>query len=152
MRDHDFGKDYDAIIYNICFAGDEKKNALPPQADQELIDNALRVTREGKPTMMIHCSMHTFMASGDWTECCGERTRHHDKFKPFATEKVDADHPAIKHFPDNWSTPGDELYETLVFRILPLVCCAQQLPMTTAIKASFVGYILMEKDLSLERP
>ncbi len=115
MRDHDFGKGYDAIIYNICFAGDEKSNTLPAEADSELINNALRVTREGKPTIMIHCSMHTFMASNDWTECCGQRTRHHDKYKPFATEKVTVDHPAIKHFPDNWSTPGDELYETLVF-------------------------------------
>ncbi|HTQ38540.1 MAG TPA: ThuA domain-containing protein [Pirellulales bacterium] len=115
MRDKNLGEGYDAIIYNICFAGDEKANTLPPEADQDLIDNALRVTKEGKPTLMLHCSMHTFMASDDWTDCCGQRTRHHDKYKPFATEKVTADHPIMKHFPDNWSTPGDELYETLVF-------------------------------------
>jgi type 1 glutamine amidotransferase len=115
MREKNLGEGYDAIIYNICFAGDEKKNTLPPEADQDLINNALRVTQEGKPTLMLHCSMHTFMASDDWTECCGQRTRHHDKYKPFATEKMTADHPIMKHFPDDWSTPGDELYETLVF-------------------------------------
>ncbi len=74
MRDKNFGDGYDAIIYNICFAGDEKKNTLPPEADPDLISNALRVTREGKPTLMLHCTMHTFMASDDWTECCGQRT------------------------------------------------------------------------------
>ncbi len=115
MRDKDLGKGYDAIIYNICYAGDEKANTLPKEADQELIDNALRITREGKPTLMVHCTMHTFMASDDWTDCCGQRTRHHDPYKPFATEKVTVDHPAIKHFPDDWKTPGDELYETLIF-------------------------------------
>jgi type 1 glutamine amidotransferase len=115
MRDKNLGDGYDAIVYNICFAGDEKKATLPPEADPELIANALRISREGKPTVMIHCSMHTFMASDDWTECCGQRTRHHDKFKPFATEKVTADHPIVKHFPDDWSTPGDELYQTLIF-------------------------------------
>ena len=115
MREKNLGDGYDAIIYNICFAGDEKKNTLPPQADSDLVNNALRVTHDGKPTLMIHCSMHTFMASDDWTECCGQRTRHHDKYKPFATEKVTADHPIMKHFPDDWSTPGDELYETLIF-------------------------------------
>src|SRR4051812_15102499 len=50
MRDKNLGQGYDAIIYNICFAGDEKANTLPKEADQELVDNALRVTREGKPT------------------------------------------------------------------------------------------------------
>ncbi len=115
LRDKDLGTGYDAIVYNICFAGDEKKNTLPPEADPDLISNALRVTRDGKPTLMLHCTMHTFMASDDWTECCGQRTRHHDKYKPFATEKVTADHPIMKHFPDDWSTPGDELYETLIF-------------------------------------
>ena len=33
--------------------------------------------RDGKPTMMIHCAMHTFQASDEWTDCCGMRTRRH---------------------------------------------------------------------------
>ena len=115
MRDKNLGEGYDAIVYNICFAGDEKKNTLPPQADAELIANALRVTREGKPTVMLHCTMHTFMASDDWTECCGERTRHHDDYEAFDVRKVSDEHPAVKHFPKKWTTPGDELYQTINF-------------------------------------
>jgi type 1 glutamine amidotransferase len=113
MRDKNLGEGYDAIIYNICFAGDRNANTLPPEADQDLIDNALRVTKEGKPTLMIHCSMHTFMASDDWTDCCGQRTRVHDKYEPFEVEKVNHDHPSVKHFPDTWQTAGDELYRTI---------------------------------------
>lgn len=116
LRDPKLGEGYDAIIYNICHAGSPPNNSkLPAGSDQELIENALRVTREGKPTVMVHCSMHTFMASDEWTECCGERTRHHDPYRAFATTKPNPDHPAIKHFPDDWKTPGDELYVTLNF-------------------------------------
>ena len=39
-------------------------------------------------------------------------TRVHDKFQAFSTEKA-ADHPILKTFPDHWSTPGDELYNTI---------------------------------------
>jgi type 1 glutamine amidotransferase len=115
MRDKDLGKGYDAIIYDICFAGERDKPILPPQADKELIDNALRVIKEGKPTVMLHCSMHTFMASDDWTEACGERTRVHDTKEPFEVTKADVNHPAVKHFPDTWKTPSDELYQTINF-------------------------------------
>lgn len=115
MRDKDLGEGYDAIIYNICFAGDRSPPKLPPEADEALIANALRVTHEGKPTLMLHCTMHTFMASDDWTECCGERTRVHDKYEPFEVRKVDDAHPVVKHFPEKWTTPGDELYQTINF-------------------------------------
>ena len=115
MRDKDLGEGYDAIVYNICFAGDREPPKLPKEADEALIANALRVTREGKPTVMLHCTMHTFMASDDWTECCGERTRVHDKYEPFEVRKVDDAHPAVKHFPEKWTTPGDELYQTINF-------------------------------------
>jgi type 1 glutamine amidotransferase len=106
MRDQHLGEGYDAIVYNICFA---KEN------DPDLIDNALRVTRAGKPTVMIHCSMHTFQASDDWTECCGMRTRVHDKYEPFTIEKATPDHPVTKQFPQEWKTAGDELYQTIRF-------------------------------------
>jgi uncharacterized protein len=114
LRDPKLGEGYDAIIYNICHAGSAPNNTkLPAGADPELIANALRVTKEGKPTVMVHCSMHTFMPSDDWTDFCGMRTRRHDRYKPFGTDKATANHPAIKHFPDNWTTPGDELYNTI---------------------------------------
>src|SRR5256886_1137718 len=50
LKDPKFADGYDVVLYNFCFA-DEKDNTL--------IENALRVTREGKPTVMIHCAMHT---------------------------------------------------------------------------------------------
>lgn len=106
LRDKQLGEGYDAIVYNICFGQDN---------DPQMIENALCVTRDGKPTMLVHCSMHTFQASDAWTECCGQRTRRHDAYRGFSVEKVKADHPAIKQFPDDWKTAGDELYQTIDF-------------------------------------
>ena len=106
LRDPKLGEGYDAIVYNLCFS-DEK--------DDTVINNAVRVTREGKPTVLVHCSMHCFMASDSWTECCGQRTRRHDDYRAFGTTKAAPDHPVMKSFPDNWTTAGDELYQTIEF-------------------------------------
>jgi type 1 glutamine amidotransferase len=37
----------------------------------------------------------------------------HDAFGPFSTTKLDPDSPIIKFFPETWTTPGDELYQTI---------------------------------------
>ena len=77
------------------------------------IANALKATRDGKPTVMIHCAMHTFMASDEWTDCCGMRTRRHDPYRTFSVIKTTKEHPILKTLPEEWRTPGDELYQTI---------------------------------------
>jgi hypothetical protein len=52
-------------------------------------------------------------AGDDWTDCCGMKTRRHDAFAAFQIVKADKDHPAVKTLPDEWRTPGDELYQTI---------------------------------------
>lgn len=106
LRDRKLGEGYDCIVYNLCFS--EEK-------DPAVVDNALGVTRAGKPTLLVHCSMHCFQASAGWTECCGQRTRRHDAYRAFGTTKVDPAHPTMKAFPDAWHTAGDELYQTIEF-------------------------------------
>src|SRR5207302_4694571 len=104
LKDPKFADGFDVVVYNFCFANEK---------NSELIDNALKVTRDGKPTMMIHCAMHTFMASDEWTDCCGMRTRRHDPYRTFSVIKTAKDHPAVKTLPNEWRTPGDELYQTI---------------------------------------
>lgn len=104
LKDPEFADGFDAVVYNFCFGGEKNK---------ELIENALKVTRDGKPTMMVHCAMHTFQASDEWTDCCGMRTRVHDPYRAFAVIKADKEHPLVKTLPDEWPTPGDELYQTI---------------------------------------
>ncbi len=104
LKDEKFAEGYDVIAYNFCFSDVKDKN---------IIDNALKATRDGKPTMLIHCAMHTFMVSDDWTDCCGMRTRRHDPYAAFGIIKAEKDHPIIKTLPDDWKTTGDELYQTI---------------------------------------
>jgi type 1 glutamine amidotransferase len=104
LEDENFANGYDVLVYNFCFAAEKNK---------ALIANASRATRSGKPTVLLHCAMHTFMASDEWTDLCGMRTRRHDPYRAFSVTKVTRDHPVVKTLPDEWRTPGDELYQTI---------------------------------------
>jgi uncharacterized protein len=104
LKDKDFAKDYDVVLYNFCFDKADTK---------EMVENALKTTRDGKPTMLIHCAMHTFRDSEEWTDCCGMRTRRHDPYAAIAVIKADKEHPALKGLPDEWKTEGDEMYQTI---------------------------------------
>ena len=104
LKNPQFADGFDVVIYNFCFADEKNK---------ELIDNALKVTRDGKPTLLVHCAMHTFMPSDEWTDCCGMRTRVHDPYRAFSIIKADKTHPIVKTLPDQWPTTGDELYQTI---------------------------------------
>jgi type 1 glutamine amidotransferase len=104
LKDKSFADGYDVLLYNFCFASEKNKT---------LVEHALQATRDGKATMLVHCAMHTFMASDDWTDACGMRTRRHDPYAAFSVIKADAKHPVVQGLPDEWRTPGDELYQTI---------------------------------------
>ena len=105
-RDEKFAENYDAVIYQFCF----------DDAEGVLIDHALQATRSGKPTIFLHGAVHSFRHSdrvGEWERCCGIRSKVHDPYQPFQTSKLDPGHPITKAWPEEWSTPGDELYQTI---------------------------------------
>ena len=106
LKNEKFADGYDVIVYDVCF----------DEADPQFLENALKVARAGKPSVMIHCAVHAFRKSDrvhEWENYCGMRSKVHDPFQPFATEKLDAKNPITLSFPDNWKTPGDELYQTI---------------------------------------
>jgi type 1 glutamine amidotransferase len=105
-RDAKFAEGYDALVYQFCV----------DDADGVLIDHALDATRSGKPTVMVHCAVHSFRHSDrvrEWERCCGMRSKSHDPYQSFATVKLDRAHPVTAAWPEAWSTPGDELYQTI---------------------------------------
>ncbi len=103
LADKKLGEGADVLVYNMCYE----------QTDPDVLEHLLEMTRSGKPTVLVHCSMHSFRYSDAWTDCCGQRTRKHDNYREFSTTKVDAEHPIVKTFPDHWKTPGDELYQSI---------------------------------------
>lgn len=105
-RDASFAERYDVLVYQFCI----------DDADGLLIDHALAATRSGKPTVLIHAAVHSFRHSdrvGEWERCCGMRSKVHDPYQPFGTVNLDRAHPITRAWPDGWTTPGDELYQTI---------------------------------------
>jgi type 1 glutamine amidotransferase len=106
FADPKFAEPYDAVIYDVC--EDDTTDAI--------LDNVLQTVRNGKPAVMLHCSIHAFRKSpkiSQWEAFCGMRSKVHDAFGPFSVTKLDQDSPITKSFPDGWTTPGDELYQTI---------------------------------------
>jgi uncharacterized protein len=107
-RDEKFADAYDAVVYHFC----------RDDADGVLIDHALQATRSGKPTVLLHAAVHSFRNSdrvAEWERLCGMRSKVHDPYQPFPVVKLDRASPITKAWPDEWSTPGDELYQTIEF-------------------------------------
>jgi type 1 glutamine amidotransferase len=104
LKDPKFADGFDVVAYNCCF------DTAP---EKSMVENALKATKDGKPTVLIHCAMHTFRDSEDWTDLCGMRTRRHDPYRALAILRADKEHPVIKLLPDDWKTTGDELYQTI---------------------------------------
>jgi uncharacterized protein len=106
LSDANFAKDYDAVIFDVC----------DDEAPDGAIENAIRSTREGTPTVMIHCAVHAFRKSpklAEWESCCGLRSKVHDPYASFSVKKVDQKSAIVKDFPNDWTTPGDELYQEI---------------------------------------
>jgi type 1 glutamine amidotransferase len=106
LHDAKFAEGFDAIVYDWCF----------DDAPDDVLDHALKTTAEGKPTVMIHCAIHAFRRSpkvGEWENCCGMRSKVHDRFEPFTVVKLDPKDPITLMFPEKWETRGDELYQTI---------------------------------------
>lgn len=106
LHDPKFADGFDAIVYDWCF----------DDAPDDVLENALKTTADGKPTVMIHCAIHAFRRSSkvsEWERCCGMRSKEHDRFEPFTVVKLDPKSPITLLFPDKWETPGDELYQTM---------------------------------------
>jgi uncharacterized protein len=101
-----FADGYDVIIYDLCL----------DDADPIALDHAIEAGRQGKPAVFIHCAIHSFRNSPKvhaWENYVGLRSKFHDTFGPFVTQKVGPNNPITERFPDDWKTTGDELYQTI---------------------------------------
>jgi type 1 glutamine amidotransferase len=106
LANPNFADAYDTVIYDVC-----EEDTLAAN-----LDNVVQATRAGKPTVMLHCSIHAFRNSPkirEWETLCGMRSKVHDAFGPFTVTRCDPSDPITKSFPDDWSTAGDELYQTI---------------------------------------
>ena len=102
-EDKNWARDYDVIVHNECFADVN---------DAALIENVLTAHRNGKPAVVVHCTMHTFRAlkADSWREFLGVTSTHHGPQHPLEVKNLKPVHPIMKDFPPMWTTGNEELY------------------------------------------
>jgi uncharacterized protein len=104
--DPDWIENYDAVIYNMCFA------------DVTDLDYIGRITQahydSGAAAVVLHCTMHTFRdaETAGWDEFIGLETYHHERQqRTFKIEPINRYHRVMRDFPEvAWVQPADELY------------------------------------------
>ncbi len=98
-----WAKPYDVVIHNECFAD---------LNDIAYVRKITAAHKAGKPAVVIHCAMHTYrvLAEDDWREFLGVTSKRHDHQSQYPVKVLVANHPALREFPANWTTPMDELY------------------------------------------
>ena len=91
------------MIHNECFANTD---------DPDYVRSITAAHKAGVNAVVIHCAMHTYRKAtiDDWREFLGVTSRRHDHQAEYPVKVIAKDHPIMKGFPDEWSTPKDELY------------------------------------------
>jgi type 1 glutamine amidotransferase len=108
--DPNWAKPYDVVIHNECFANTK---------DEAYIRKITEAHKAGTPAVVVHCAMHTYRSAeiDDWREFLGVTSKHHEHQSKYPVKVVKADHPVMKNFPPDWTTPMDELY--IITKIWP---------------------------------
>ncbi|NNM30172.1 MAG: ThuA domain-containing protein, partial [Akkermansiaceae bacterium] len=101
--DPKWAEPYDVVVHNECFA--RTKN---PAYIQKIVDGH----KSGTPAVVIHCAMHTYRdaATDDWRKFLGVTSKRHEHQSHYPVKVEKSDHPIMKNFPADWTTPKDELY------------------------------------------
>ena len=101
--DPDWAKGFDVVIHNECFANTD---------NPDYIRKITAAHKAGVNAVVIHCAMHTYRAAkiDDWREFLGVTSRRHEHKAEYPVKVVAEDHPVMKDFPADWTTPKDELY------------------------------------------
>lgn len=104
LKEEGWEKDYDIVLYNICFSHEE---------DAEYIESITKVHHAGLPAIALHCTAHTYHWKIDkkvWPAFLGMTSPRHGKHHPITVTNAKPDHPIMKDFPKEWVTPKGELY------------------------------------------
>ena len=99
----EWAKGFDVVVHNECFAA---------TTDEDYIRSITKAHQEGTNAVVIHCAMHTYRDAriDDWRQMLGVTSRRHEHKSNYLVKNTRPDHPAMRNFPQEWTTPTDELY------------------------------------------
>lgn len=104
----DWAKGYDVVLHNTCNSADTD--------DPKLVENIAQAHRDqGVPALFVHCAMHCFRPTkgGEYQKMIGLTSKRHERHAPIKVTNKKSDHPIMKKFPKDWTTPKGELYRIL---------------------------------------
>lgn len=106
----DWARDYDVVVHNTCFS--EVK-------DPAAVARVLRPHRDGKPAVLLHATMHTYMKlpTDEWREFVGVTSDRHGPQQLVDLKNIAPNHPVMRGFPNAWVTGKEELYA--IDRVMP---------------------------------
>ena len=102
-KNANWAKGFDVVIHNECFA---------KTTDEDYIKSITKPHFEGTNAVVIHCAMHTYRDAkiDDWRQMLGVTSKRHEHKSHYLVRNAKPNHPAMKDFPKEWTTPSDELY------------------------------------------
>lgn len=102
----DWAKGFDVVVHNECYGAVD---------DVAYVERIAKPHFEGVPTVMLHCSTHSYRAAktDEWRKAVGQTSMSHEKKRDLEIKVVAADHPVMRGFPDGWHDREDELYKNV---------------------------------------
>ena len=99
----DWAKGYDVILHNECFGA---------VTDDAFIEGITQAHKDGVASVALHCSAHSYRnaKTDEWRKMLGVSSYNHGPKNPIVMTNLKKDHPVMKGFPDQWTTPDGELY------------------------------------------
>jgi len=115
-QNKDWHKGFDVVLHNECFAS---------VGDKAFVENILKPHRDGLPSLVVHCAMHSYRENGAdklWKPYLGVDTMRHGPHYAFRVDNVKPEHPVMSEFGKSWMTPKGELYhiEKVFENVTPL--------------------------------
>lgn len=103
-KEKDWAKGYDVVVHNECFGSVD---------DVPFVEGIAKAHADGVGAVIIHCSVHSYRAAktDEWRKMLGVTSTSHEKHRPVTVKTLKADHPIMKGFPKEWTTPNGELYK-----------------------------------------
>lgn len=99
----DWAKGYDLVLHNECFGAVN---------DDAFIERIAKPHFEGVPAVMLHCSSHSYRTAktDEWRKCLGISSLKHENNRDLLIKTINAEHPVMQGFPNEWLNKADELY------------------------------------------
>ena len=104
LKEKGWGDKFDVVLYNICFA---------KEADVDYIEGITKVHHDGLAAVALHCTYHSHHWNAEtdaWEDFLGVSSRGHGPKAKIKVTNLEPEHPVMKGFPAEWTTPQGELY------------------------------------------